>query len=166
MNGALKRDVVAGALAGLVAGTISGWAILAQGLTATAASFIGVAPSGGGFAVHLAVSAFIGGSFGAVFRYSPYGSAASLTGGILYGLLWRGQGHPHPLTLWNVLPAIFLAFTLSIYDVVQKSLPALILMACGGAYVVYRLNRPTATLSEEQSGEGLGRHAAQPWLRG
>ena len=88
MNGALKRDVVAGALAGLVAGTISGWAILAQGLTATAASFIGVAPSGGGFAVHLAVSAFIGGSFGAVFRYSPYGSAASLTGGILYGLLW------------------------------------------------------------------------------
>lgn len=88
MRNTFGRDVAAGALAGLIAGAISGWAVLAQGLTATTASFLGVGPPGTGFAIHLTVSAFIGGSFGAVFRYSPYGSASSLTGGILYGLIW------------------------------------------------------------------------------
>jgi hypothetical protein len=88
-----------------------------------------------------------------------------VVGVILYGLFWRGQGHPHRLTLWNLLPAIFLAFTLSIYDVVQKSLPALILMMCGAAYVVYHLHRPNATLSEKQYGEGL-RHRFQVVRRG
>lgn len=96
----LRRDAVAGGMAGLVAGAVAGAATLVQGLPPSVGGFIGLAPSLDGLLVHLAVSVLVGTGFGSLFRYQPVGYAPTVTGGVLYGLLWWIVG---PLTLVPVL---------------------------------------------------------------
>lgn len=100
MSFSLRRDILAGAAAGLFGGLVSGWAMQAQGLMATVAGLIGLSSLGAGLVVHVAISILIGGSFGAIFRYQPLGYAATITSGVLYGLLWWIIG---PLTLVPLL---------------------------------------------------------------
>ncbi len=88
MSHALRRDIVAGALAGLIGGMASGWAMQAQGLLSTTAGLVGLSSFGAGLAVHMAASVFVGATFGAIFRYQPLGYAATITGSVLYALLW------------------------------------------------------------------------------
>jgi NADH dehydrogenase len=72
----------------------------AQGLLAPIAGLVGLSSFGAGFAVHLTASVAVGAGFGAIFRYQPLGSAATITGGVLYALLWWIAG---PLTAVPVL---------------------------------------------------------------
>ncbi len=88
MSHALRRDIVAGALAGLIGGMASGWAMQAQGLLSTTAGLVGLSSFGAGLAVHMAASVFVGATFGAIFRYQPHSYAATITGSVLYALLW------------------------------------------------------------------------------
>jgi NADH dehydrogenase len=88
MSAAMRRDIIAGGVAGFIGGVISGWAMQAQGLLATTAGLIGLASFGAGLIVHLSVSVVVGATFGAVFRYQPLGYAATITSGVLYALLW------------------------------------------------------------------------------
>ncbi len=96
MSASLRRDVVAGAAAGVIGGLVFWWAMQAQGLRAATAGLIGVTSLGAGVALDLLVSALIGASFGAIFRYQPLGYASTISSGVLYGLLWWIVG---PLTL-------------------------------------------------------------------
>lgn len=98
----LRRDAIAGGVAGLIGGAISGWAMQAQGLLASTAGLIGLASFGAGLAVHLVVSVVVGATFGAVFRYQRLGYAATIMSGVLYALLWWIVG---VLTLVPILRA-------------------------------------------------------------
>jgi NADH dehydrogenase len=97
---ALRRDLLAGAAAGLLGGLVSGWALHAQDRMAETSGLLGLTSSGGALALHLAVSMLIGAGFGAIFRYQPGSYAATITSGVLYGLLWWIAG---PLTLTPLL---------------------------------------------------------------
>jgi len=91
----LRRDVIAGAIAGLIGGLVFTWAMQAQGLRAAVAGLLGLM-TGAGAALDLVVSVVIGATFGAIFRYQRLGYAPMLSSGVLYGLLWWILG---PLTL-------------------------------------------------------------------
>ena len=83
MGGPLQRDLVAGSVAGFVAGNIVGAAAQASGAMAV---FGGVG-SPAGFAIYVLIAVALGGGFGALFRYQ-HSYAATISSGILYGLLW------------------------------------------------------------------------------
>ncbi|MGQ0569540.1 MAG: NAD(P)/FAD-dependent oxidoreductase [Armatimonadota bacterium] len=88
MSHALRRDIVAGGIAGLIGGLASGWAMQAQGLLSSVAGLIGLASFGAGLAVHVTAAVLVGATFGAIFRYQSLGYAATITSGVLYALLW------------------------------------------------------------------------------
>jgi NADH dehydrogenase len=96
----LRRDLLAGGIAGLAGGLLFAWAIQAQGMMGTAAGLLGLTLSGAGVGLHLLVAALVGAGFGAAFRYQSQGYAATISGGVLYGLLWWILG---PLTLRPIL---------------------------------------------------------------
>ena len=96
----LRRDVIAGGVAGLVGGLVFWWALQSQGMTPTAPGLLGLKLSGAGVGLHLLVSIPLGGGFGAIARYQPLGYAATISRGLLYGLLWWIAG---PITLGPLL---------------------------------------------------------------
>ncbi len=96
----LRRDLIAGAGAGLAGGLVFGLAMRVQGVLAEVAGLIGSASLGAGLTLHLVISVLVGAGFGAIFRYQPRGYAAALSGGLLYGQLWWILG---PLTLVPLL---------------------------------------------------------------
>ena len=96
----LRRDVIAGGVAGLVGGLVLWWALQSQGMTPTAPGLLGLKLSGAGVGLHLLVSIPLGGGFGAIARYQPLGYAATISSGLLYGLLWWIAG---PITLGPLL---------------------------------------------------------------
>ena len=71
MSSLVRRDLVAGALAGLVAGLAVGWALRAQGMLSASATLGGLPATPLGLALDLLLAALIGASFGALFRYQP-----------------------------------------------------------------------------------------------
>ena len=92
----LRRDLIAGGVDGLV----YWWALQAQGMMSTSPGLLGLKLSGVGVVLHLIVSIPLGAGFGAISRYQPLGHAATITSGLLYGLLWWIAG---PLTLGAIL---------------------------------------------------------------
>src|SRR5947207_11573107 len=96
MASLVRRELVAGALTGLVSGLAFTWAMLAQGKLSGSATLSGLPATPAGVALDLVLGALIGASFGALFRYQPGASAATIGSGVLYGLLWWILG---PLTL-------------------------------------------------------------------
>src|SRR5438477_2644514 len=100
MSSLVRRDLGAGALAGLVAGLAFGWALRAQGMLSASATLGGLPATPLGVVLDLLLAALIGASFGALFRYQPGAYAATVGSGVLYGLLWWILG---PLTLGPLL---------------------------------------------------------------
>lgn len=100
MSTPLRRDILIGAVAGLIGGLVFGWALQGKGMMADTAGLIGFTSLGAGFVLHLLVSALVGASFGAIFRFQSDSYAASMSSGILYGMLWWILG---PLTLSPIL---------------------------------------------------------------
>jgi NADH dehydrogenase len=92
--------MLAGAAAGLIGGAVFTWAMSAQGLRASVAGLAGLPQGGAGAIPDLTAAAFIGASFGLLFRYQPLAYAATISSGVLYGLLWWILG---PLTLAPLL---------------------------------------------------------------
>ncbi|MCI0398151.1 MAG: NAD(P)/FAD-dependent oxidoreductase [Chloroflexi bacterium] len=90
MSSLWRDEALAGAAAGLVGGTVSGWALLNQGMMAGPAALL----------PHLLLSALLGAGFGLIFGHRPESYAAAISSGVLYGLLWWGVG---PLTLAPLL---------------------------------------------------------------
>lgn len=90
MSTPLRRDILIGAVAGLIGGLVFGWALQGKGMMADTAGLIGFTSLGAGFVLHLLVSALVGASFGAIFRFQSDSYAASMSSGILYGMLCGG----------------------------------------------------------------------------
>lgn len=87
MSKSLRRDMIAGGLMGLVSGLVFGWAMNAQGMMIEVTGRIGLSSSAAGWGLQLLILALGGIAFGAIFRYQPQGYAASLSNGLLFGLL-------------------------------------------------------------------------------
>src|SRR5690242_11625744 len=91
-----RRDLLLGALAGVIGAVVFGWAMYSQDSLPT--------PVGGatplGLIVTLVVLTLLGAGFGVVVGYQPRAVAATTSGGVLLGLLWWIVG---PLTLASVL---------------------------------------------------------------
>lgn len=96
MSSSLHRDVSAGGIAGLIAGLTVALAMNAQGMATEATGLLGLSPSGTGLVPHLMASALVGAAFCAILRYQPQSYAATLSTGLLFGLLLWIVG---PLTL-------------------------------------------------------------------
>ena len=94
---ALQRDAAAGAVASLGGGFLLWWALHDQGMTSTVPGLLGFKLSGEvGVFLHLMASILLGAGFGVISRYRPLGYSSTISGGLLYGLLWWIAG---PLTL-------------------------------------------------------------------
>jgi len=100
MRSAVRRDVLAGALAGLVGGLVFGSAIQAQAKMGTLAGLLGLPASGAGWLAQLLLAVVLGAGFGALIRYQAGSYAATLSSGLLLGLLWWIVG---PLTVLPLL---------------------------------------------------------------
>ena len=98
--GPLRRDAIAGGLAGLVGGLVFWWCLEAQSMTPTVRGLLGLKLSGAGVGFHLLVSILVGAAFGAISRYQPPGYAATISSGTLFGLLWWIVG---PITFGALL---------------------------------------------------------------
>ncbi len=92
----LRRDMVAGGVAGMAGGLLFWWALQAQGMALVVPGLLGYTLSGVGVIPHLLGSILLGAGFGALLRHQPRGHAALTTTGLLYGLLWWIMG---PITL-------------------------------------------------------------------
>src|SRR3989304_2622293 len=99
MSSSMRRDRPAGAAAGLIGGLAFAWAMQAQGLRA-AAGLAGLSSTGTGVALEILAAILIGAGYGAIFRSQPFAYAATISSGVLYGLLWWIAG---PLTLAPLL---------------------------------------------------------------
>lgn len=96
MSHSLRRDVIAGAVAGLIGGLVFSWAMQAQGLRAAVGGLGGLTSMRAGVVLDLLISVVAGSGFGIIFRYQQFAYAATISSGVLYGLLWWILG---PLTL-------------------------------------------------------------------
>jgi NADH dehydrogenase len=74
-------ELLAGAVAGLLAAAVVGALMAAQGMTAADGAELGVV-------TFLALSVLAGAAFAAVFRHRPGGLAADVVGGLVAGFLW------------------------------------------------------------------------------
>lgn len=88
LPGLLRRELLAGGLAGLIGGLVFWWALQAQNMTSTVPGLLGITLSTTGVLLHIIAAALMGAVFGALVRHQPRGHAASISGGILYGLIW------------------------------------------------------------------------------
>ena len=96
----LRRDVVAGGVAGLAGGLLFWWALQAQGMALAVPGLLGFTLSGVGAIPHLLGSILLGAGFGALLRHQPRGHAVLTSTGLLYGLFWWILG---PITLGPLL---------------------------------------------------------------
>lgn len=100
MSPDFRRDLLVGAVAGFVGGCVLAASLHLQGTTSMVAALAGLPSAHAAVAVQLGIAVVLGAGFGAMFRYQPDSYAASITGGLLYGLLWWIVG---PLTLSPLL---------------------------------------------------------------
>ena len=94
-SGALRRTALAGGASGLLAGAVFWWTIQSQGMTSTTTGLLGLSMSGGWIVLHLVASAAAGAVLGTIWRHHSTRYAATVSGGLLFGLLWWIAG---PLT--------------------------------------------------------------------
>ena len=99
----LRREIAAGAVAGLIGGAVFALAMQERGLTADVTGLLGLSSSAGGLSLHLLLGALAGAGFGAIFRYQPHSYATTMTSGVVYGLIVWIIG---PLTLRPILDGV------------------------------------------------------------
>ena len=91
-----RREVLFGALAGLLAGVVFALAMQAEQMRVEVTGLAGVSTSGAGLVVHLALATLIGAVVGMQYRHEPGSYAAQITLGVTFGLLGWILG---PLTI-------------------------------------------------------------------
>jgi NADH dehydrogenase len=145
LSSSSRRDLLAGAAAGAIGGLAFIWAMQAQGLRATVAGLAGLPPTAAGMVLDVLAAAVLGAGYGLVFRYQESAYAATLSSGVLYGLLWWIAG---PLTLAPLLVGRAPGWALPEADAALPSLVGHILygaltgMAFYALVSLYRRRRP------------------------
>ena len=91
-----RREVLFGALAGLMAGVVFALAMQAEQMRVEVTGLAGTSTSGAGLVVHLLLAALIGAGVGLQYRHEPDSYAAQITLGVTFGLLGWILG---PLTI-------------------------------------------------------------------
>ena len=91
-----RREVLFGAVAGLIAGIVFALAMQAEQMQVEVTGLAGTSTSGTGLVVHLLLSALIGAGVGMQYRHEPGSYAAQITLGVTFGLLGWILG---PLTI-------------------------------------------------------------------
>ncbi len=91
-----RREVLFGALAGLLAGVVFALAMQAEQMRVEVTGLAGVSTSGAGLVVHLVLATLIGAVVGMQYRHEPGSYAAQITLGVTFGLLGWILG---PLTI-------------------------------------------------------------------
>ena len=75
----LRRDLVAGGVAGIVGGLLFWWALTSQGMVSANLGLLGLKLSGGLAALHVLAAGLAGAGFGAMAKYNPQGNAATIS---------------------------------------------------------------------------------------
>ena len=91
-----RREVLFGALAGLVAGVVFALAMQAEDMRVEVTGLAGMSTTGTGLIVHLVLATLIGAAVGLQYRHEPGSYAAQITLGVTFGLLGWILG---PLTI-------------------------------------------------------------------
>jgi uncharacterized membrane protein YagU involved in acid resistance len=89
-----------GAAASVVGGLLFTGVLLATGFLPQVANIVGGSSLALGFIVNMAMSGFIGMSYGLLFRYEAPDFGSGVAGGLVYGLIWWFIG---PMTLMPIL---------------------------------------------------------------
>ena len=91
-----RREILFGALAGLVAGVVFALAMQAEDMRVEVTGLAGMSTTGAGLIAHLALATLIGAGVGMQYRHEPGSYAAQITLGVTFGLLGWILG---PLTI-------------------------------------------------------------------
>ena len=94
------RDALIGSIAGIIGGIILALALQAEGMMTDMAGLVGLTSIESGLGLHLLISAIAGAGYGLLFGYQPGAYAATISTGVIYGLIWWIIG---PLTLSPLL---------------------------------------------------------------
>jgi hypothetical protein len=121
----MTKRLLDGALAGLAGGLAFGVLMGVMGMFPMVAKLIGSESALAGFALHMILSAVIGGGFGVVFGAMIYCFGTGVGYGLVYGLAWWILG---PLTLMPTLLGMGPQLTL---EAVRMTLPSL------GGHILY-----------------------------
>jgi hypothetical protein len=127
-----------GAAASLVGGLLFSGVMLATGALSRVAQLVGGTSILLGFAVHLAIAALIGATYGLFFHYEALDEAATVAWGTLYGLTWWFLG---PLTLFPILLGHTFTWTLAAANAEIPSLIGHLLYGIGLAVTFRALER-------------------------
>jgi hypothetical protein len=136
-NNRLVRLGTAGAVAGLAGGLVFGILMAMMGMLPMIASLVGSQSAVVGFLVHMAISAFIGITFGLLFGERSHTYQAGLGWGLLYGLVWWVLG---PLVIMPLMLGMGLQFGAAFSGPMLQSLMGHLLYGgvTGLAFVWYR----------------------------
>jgi uncharacterized membrane protein YagU involved in acid resistance len=132
------RSLSWGVLASLVGGLLFSLVMIATGALPRVAALVGSAHPALGFAVHLAISALIGMSYGLFFQRESPAADANLAWGLLYGLAWWFVGN---LTLFPLLLGNHFTWSLAAAAAGLPSLVGHLLYGAGVASIFWQLER-------------------------
>lgn len=85
---AMAENLVHGAVAGLIGGSVFGVQMAVGGMLPMVAQMVGSQSPVIGFMLHLLISAFIGGVYGLIAPRLPTGWLIAIGAGIVYGVIW------------------------------------------------------------------------------
>ncbi|MDL1902221.1 hypothetical protein FBR02_15805 [Anaerolineae bacterium CFX9] len=84
----MAENLVHGAVAGLIGGSVFGVQMAVGGMLPMVAQMVGSQSPVIGFMLHLLISAFIGGVYGLIAPRLPTGWLIAIGAGIVYGVIW------------------------------------------------------------------------------
>lgn len=88
MTRSIRNNLAVGALAGIMGGLAFGIVMVNLGMLPLVAGLVGFESPTVGFVIHMAISIFVGATYGALFRTSTAGYGVNLMSGLAYGLAW------------------------------------------------------------------------------